>query len=79
MQGFFLRLWEELVLRTYRGENGPQEASNGEAARAVFNGAGDGVRWCSGSKDSSDGDGVGGGSSLKQRIGAGVSGAVTRR
>jgi hypothetical protein len=54
-------LWEELVLQTYRGENGPREAGDGEAARAVFNGGGDGVWRRSGSKDSSNRDSVGGG------------------
>jgi hypothetical protein len=66
-------------LRTYRGENGPQEAGDGEATRVVFNGGGDGVRRCSGSKDSSGGDGVGGGSSSKRRIGTGGSSVATRR
>jgi hypothetical protein len=66
-------------LRTYCGENGPQEAGDGEAARAIFNGGGDGVRRCSGSKDSSGGDGVGGGSSSKRRIGTGGSGVAARR
>jgi hypothetical protein len=50
-------------MRTYRSENGPREAGDREAARAVFNGGWDGVQRCSGSKDSSDGDGVGGRSS----------------
>jgi hypothetical protein len=72
------RLWEELVLRTYHGENGPREASDGEAAWVVFNDGGDGVRWRSGSKDCSGGDGVGGGSSSKRWIGAGVSDAMAR-
>jgi hypothetical protein len=66
-------------LRTYRGENGPQEASDREASQAVFNSGGDGVRRRFGSKDSSGGDGVGGGSSSKRRIDAGVLGAVARR
>jgi hypothetical protein len=48
-------------------------------ARAVFNRGGDGARWCSGSKDSSDGDGVGGGSMSKRRIGMGGSGVAARR
>jgi hypothetical protein len=52
-------------LRTYRGENGPREAGDGEVARAVFHGGGDGVRQRSVSMDSSGGDGVGGGSSSK--------------
>jgi hypothetical protein len=54
------------VLRTYRGENGPREAGDGEAAWAVFNSGGDGVRWRYVSKDSFGSDGVGGGSSSKQ-------------
>jgi hypothetical protein len=66
-------------LQTYRGENGPEEAGDGEVAQAVFNGGGDGVRRCSGSKDSSDGDAVGGGSSSKRRIRTGGSGVVARR
>jgi hypothetical protein len=73
------RLWEEHILQTYRGEKGPREAGDGEAARAIFNGGGDGVRRHSGSKDSSDGDGVGGGSSSMQQIDVGVSGAAARR
>jgi hypothetical protein len=66
-------------LRTYRGENRPWEAGDGEAARAVFNGGGDGVQQRSSSKDSSDGDGVGRGSSSKRRIGMGGSGVTSRR
>jgi hypothetical protein len=66
-------------MRTYRSEYGPHEAGDGEAARAVFNGSWDGVQRCSGSEDSSGGDGVGGRSSSNRRIGAGVSGAVARR
>jgi hypothetical protein len=69
-QGFFLR--------DLGGENGPQEAGDGEAAQAVFNGGGDGVRQRSGSKDSFDGDGVGGGCSSKRQIDARVSGAAAR-
>jgi hypothetical protein len=69
----------EPVLWTYRCENGPREAGEGEMARAVFNGSGDGVRRRSVSKDSSNGDGVGGGSSSKRRIGAGVFGTTARR
>jgi hypothetical protein len=49
-------------LRTYRGENGLREASDGEVARLVFNGGADGIRRCSVSKDSFGGDGVGRGS-----------------
>jgi hypothetical protein len=66
-------------LRTYRGENEPWEAGNGEAAWVVFNGDGDGVWRRSGSKDSSGGDGVGGGSSSKRRIGTGGFGVAARR
>jgi hypothetical protein len=66
-------------LRTCRGENGPREAGNREAARAVFNGGGDGIRWQSGSKDSSDGNGVGGGSTSKRRIATGGFGVAARR
>jgi hypothetical protein len=64
------RLWEELVLRTHHGENGPWEAGDGEAAPAVFNGGGDDVWWLTGSKDSSGSGGVGEGSSSKWWIGA---------
>jgi hypothetical protein len=70
---------EEPVLQTYYGENGPHEADDGEAARAVFNGDGDSVGWLSGSKDSSGSSGVGGGSSSKRQIGAEGSGAAARR
>jgi hypothetical protein len=65
-------------LRTYHGENGPREAGDGEVAREVFNSGGDGVRWRSGSKDSSGGDGVGSGSSSKRRIGVAVSSAAAK-
>jgi hypothetical protein len=73
------RLWEELVLRTYHGENRPHEAGDGEAARAVFNSGWDGVRRCSGSKDSSGGNDVGGGSSSKHHIGMRGFGVAARR
>jgi hypothetical protein len=66
-------------LPTYRSGNEPREAGDGEAARAVFNGGGDGVRWHSGSKGFSGSGGVGGGSSFKRRISVGVSDAVARR
>jgi hypothetical protein len=79
----FLPMWsrlrEEFVLWTYRGENGPLEAGDGEVARAVFNGGGDGVRWRSSSKNSSGSNGVGGGSSSKHRIGTGGSSVAARR
>jgi hypothetical protein len=65
-------------LRTYHGENGPRETGDGEVAQVVFNSGGDGVRRCSGSKDSSDGDGVGGGSSSKRQIGTRGSGVAAR-
>jgi hypothetical protein len=68
----------EPVLRTYRGENRPREASDGETARAVFNGGGDRVRRRFVSRDSSSSDGVGGGSSSKRRISTGVFDAVAR-
>jgi hypothetical protein len=45
----------------------------------VFNGGGDRVRRCSGSKDSFDGDGVGRGSSSERRIGMRGSGVAARR
>jgi hypothetical protein len=66
-------------LRTYHGENRPHEAGDGEAARAVFNSGSDGVRRCSGSKDSSGGDDVGGGSSSKHHIGMRGFGVAARR
>jgi hypothetical protein len=66
-------------LRTYHGENGPREAGDGEAARAVFNGGGDGIWRCSSSKDSSGGNGVGGSSSSKRWIGTGGSGVAARQ
>jgi hypothetical protein len=69
----------EPVLRTYRIENGPRDVGDGEAAQAVFNGGGDGIRWHSVSMDSSSGDGVGEGSSSKRRMSAGVFGAAARR
>jgi hypothetical protein len=50
-----------------------------EVARAVFNGAGDGVRRRSSSKDSSSSDGVGGGSSSKRRIRMGGFDVAARR
>jgi hypothetical protein len=73
------RLWEELILQTYRGENGPREVGDGEVAQAVFNGSGDDVWRFSGSMDSSDSDGVVRGSSSKWWIGTGVSGVAARR
>jgi hypothetical protein len=58
-------------LPTYRGGNDREKAGNEKAARAAFNGDGDGVQWRSSSKDSSGSGGVGGGSSSKQWIGTG--------
>jgi hypothetical protein len=69
----------EPILRTYRGENRPREASDGETTRAVYNGGGDSVQRRFVSKDSSSGDGVFGGSSSKRRISTGVFDAVARR
>jgi hypothetical protein len=66
-------------LPTYHSGNEPREAGDGEAARAVFNGDGDGVRRRSGSKGISGNGGVGGGSSSKRRISVRVSGAAARR
>jgi hypothetical protein len=66
-------------LQTCSGENGPREASDGEAARAVFNDGGDGVRPRFDSKDFSGGDGVGRGSSSKRGIGTGGSGVAARQ
>jgi hypothetical protein len=71
--------WEESNLPTYRSGNDRGKAGDERAARAVLNGGGDGVRWCSGSRGFSGRGGVGGGSSSKRWIGAGVSGAATRR
>jgi hypothetical protein len=71
----FLPTWsmrrEESNLPTYRGGNNRGKANDERAARATFNGGGDSVRRCSGSRDSSGSGGVGGGSSSKQRISAG--------
>jgi hypothetical protein len=71
--------WEESNFPTYRGGNEPREAGDGEAAQAIFNVDGDGVRRRSGSKGFSDSGGIGGGSSSKWWISAGVSGAMARR
>jgi hypothetical protein len=68
-----------LVLQTYRGGNGPQEASDGEVARATFNGGRDDIQWRFGTKDLSDGGGVGGGSSSKCQISTGGSSVAARR
>jgi hypothetical protein len=67
-----------LILQTYRGWNGPWEASDGEATWAAFNGGGDDVRWCSGTKDFSGCGGVGSGSSSKHQIRMWDSGVVAR-
>jgi hypothetical protein len=66
------------ILQTYDGENGPLEAGDDGAVLPIFNDGWGGVQWHSGSEDSSGGNGVGGGSSCKRRIGAGVFGAVAR-
>jgi hypothetical protein len=66
-------------LQIYGSGSGPLEASDDGVALAIFNDDGGGVQWHSGSKDSSGGDGVGGGSSSNRRISAGVPGAVARR
>jgi hypothetical protein len=66
-------------LQTYDGENGPLKAGDDGAALPIFNDGGGSVQRHSGSKDSSDGDAVGRGSSSKRRIDAGVPGAAARR
>jgi hypothetical protein len=66
-------------LPTYHGGNDREKVGDERAAQAVFNGGGDGVQRCFSSKGFSDSGGVGGGSSSKRRIGAGVSGAAARR
>jgi hypothetical protein len=48
-------------LQIYGSGSGPLEASDDGVALGIFNDDGDGVQWHSGSKDSSGGDGVGGG------------------
>jgi hypothetical protein len=70
---------EESNLPTYRGGNDRGKAGDERAARAAFNDGGDGIRWCSSSKDSSDSGGVGGGSSSKRQIGAGGYNKVVQR
>jgi hypothetical protein len=47
-------------LPTYHGGNDRGKAGDERAARVVFNGGGDGVRQCSGSKGFSGSGGVGG-------------------
>jgi hypothetical protein len=47
---------------------GPWRASGNGAAWPVFNGNRSSFRWCSGCKDCSNGDDVGGGSSSKRLI-----------
>jgi hypothetical protein len=78
----FLSTWstwrEESNLPTYHDRNNWGKASDERAARAVFNGSGDSVWRCSGSKGFFGSGGVGGGSSSMWWIGAGVSGAVAR-
>jgi hypothetical protein len=71
--------WERSTLPTYRGANDRGKAGDERAARAVFNGGGDDVRWRFGSKSFSGSGGVGGGSSSKWRINVGVFGVVARR
>jgi hypothetical protein len=65
-------------LPTYHSGNDRGKVGDKRAARVVFNDGGDGVRRCFGSKGFSSSGGVGGGSSSKHRIGAGVSGAMKR-
>jgi hypothetical protein len=59
------------VLLTYGDGNGPREAGDAEAARAVFNGDGGGFQWCSGSGVPSNGNRVARGSYSGSRFGAG--------
>jgi hypothetical protein len=55
------RWWETVVLLTYRGENGPREPGDGEAARELGdNGSGD-FWWCFTSRNGSGGGSDGGG------------------
>jgi hypothetical protein len=66
-------------LPTYRGGNDRGKADDERAARAAFNGGGDGIQRCSGSMDSSGSCGVGGGSSSKRQISAGGLDKVDQR
>jgi hypothetical protein len=70
--------WEESNLPTYHGGNDRGKAINKRAVRMVFNGGGDGIQRCSSSKGFFSSGGVSGGSSSKQWISTGVSGAVAR-
>jgi hypothetical protein len=78
----FLPTWstwrEESNFPTYHGGNNWGKVGDERVARAVFNGSGDGVRRCSGSKGFSGNGGVGGGSSSNRRIIAWVFDAVAR-
>jgi hypothetical protein len=65
-----------IQLPTYHSGHDREKADGEKVARAVFNGGGDSIRWYFGSKDSSSGDGVGGGSSSKRQIGMGGSGVA---
>jgi hypothetical protein len=66
------------VLLTSGGGSDREKADDKKVAWAVFNGGGDSIRRCSGSKDFSGGSGVGEGSS-KRWIGMRSSGAEARR
>jgi hypothetical protein len=63
--------WKESNLLTYHDGNDQGKAGDLRAARAAFNGGGDGVQWRTSSKNYSGSSGVGGGSSSKWQIGAG--------
>jgi hypothetical protein len=69
----FLPMWSrrkgDSILLTFGGGNDWEKTGDEKAAQAVFNGGGDGIRWCNGGKDFSDGGGVCWGSSSMRRHG----------
>jgi hypothetical protein len=65
VSSYVIYMTRGLQFATYRGGNDQGQASDERAARAVFNGGGDGVQWRSGSKGFFGSGGVGGGSSSK--------------
>jgi hypothetical protein len=66
-------------LPSYHGGNDRGKADDERVAQTAFNGGGDGVRWCSGSNDSSGSSVVVRGSSSKRRIGVGGLDKVVQR
>jgi hypothetical protein len=61
-------------LQSYRGENGPREAGDGEAAQELYNGGGGDFWRCSSSMGCFGGGDTGRGSSSERRISVGVLG-----